>query len=165
MDLPANGRSTIESLKLQNLANLSALIQGLGQGLGRCLPELQSTYQLLKVDGAKMKHMLFQVSVAVVEGTPSTPQATAARRLHVRCQAGCGMLLWMALMFNAILRACEPQNHALAEDGACFVDELVALAEDASRYRPLGSSGMPLFLAIAWAVTDGGPRQAGWRRC
>jgi hypothetical protein len=57
-------------------------------------------------------------------------------------------------MLNGILCVYEPLNLSLAEESATFVDEVINLAENASQYRPLGSSSMPLCLVAALAATD-----------
>ena len=77
------------------------------------------------------------------------------RRLHVRRQTGYGTLLLLGMMASWALRAYEVGNiHALELDKVMFIDEVVELAQQASQYRPLGSSAMPGFIKAAMIMTD-----------
>jgi hypothetical protein len=165
--------SNIDSLQLWNLAKASALVQGcLDQ---QRLPDIQSTYRQLRVDCFKLKQMLTQIQTALTAALTtegSSLSVVALRRLQVRCQAGYSTLLWMALMFNVILCAYEQQTWSsgvspsdLVEESGSLADEAVALAEQASQHRPLGSSSMPLCLTTAWAATAAADDNNNWFNC
>lgn len=146
-------RPTIESLELGNLAKVSALLKD--ENLN--LPELQSAYQLVRGDCSKLKNALSKVEVS--EGMPTTSQPLSIRRLHVRHQNVYGTLLMLAIILNAALLMCKPSDSSLIEDSVVFVDEVIALAQQASQYRPLGASATSVCLVATLAVSNDISRQ------
>ena len=151
---PHREESAIQSLELPNLARVSALLKDRELKF----PEIQSVYQVMRADCAKTKHALSQIW-EVALGIPTKSLALPVRRLHVRYQTAYGTLLMLAIILNATLLMHNPSDRSLAEESALFVDEVIALAQQASQYRPLGSSGTPLYLVAASAVSNDVPKQ------
>jgi energy-converting hydrogenase Eha subunit A len=148
---PPDQTSPMESLKLQSLAKVSSLIRDPHLNL----PEIQSTYGKMRADCAKMRNVLSKfINPISSSGTPITPLTLSARKLHARYLAAYSVLLCIAITLNAILSRYQPFNHSLIEQSVTFVDEVIALAEEASQYRPLGSSSIPLCLVAALVATD-----------
>ncbi len=57
-----------------------------------------------------------------------------------------------ALILNTQLRAFNIDDVlTLVAESKALITETIILAEDATQYRPLGSSGIPLCLVCAWA--------------
>lgn len=148
-------QSDIESLELGTLAKVSALLMDPYLKL----PEIHSAYQVMRADCGKMKQAVSAVFPVGLEGLPTTSLPLPLRRLHVRYQTGYGILLMLAITLNATLLTCNPYDQNLVEESDTFVDEVIALAQQASQYRPLGSSATPLYLVAALVVLDGGPKQ------
>jgi hypothetical protein len=130
----------IESLKLAKLARLAAFMRDPEAHLS----EVQSTYRKMATD------------IPVVRRNTSiiSQQGEASKTLHCRCQTAYGILLTFAIILNIILHSFEADNAELVEQCANLVNQVIVLAEDASRYRPLGSSSMPLCLVSAWVATN-----------
>lgn len=151
---PPRAESPIQSLELPNLAKVSALLRD------RNLKflEIQSVYQVMRADCEKLKHALAEIWETAL-GIPTKSLALPVRQLHVRCQTAYGLLLMLSIILNATLLKHTPLDHSLAEELALFVDEVIALAQQASQYRPLGSSATPLYLAAALAASNDVPKQ------
>lgn len=106
-----------------------------------------------------MAAILVQIPVVVAaDGLLTTPLPTRTRRLHVRWQTGYGILLFMGIVLNALLRAYQgaASSPSLADDSAGFVANVLMLAEQALQYRPLGSSATPIYLVAAYAALESG---------
>jgi hypothetical protein len=95
--------------------------------------------------------------------TPPSPPSVSKTRLHVRMQSCYGVLLTLSLMLGSVLQGADEQDD-LVDRANTDVDEVIQLAQEAERYRPLGSSGTPMYLIAAWSVTNGAERQAGLER-
>ena len=115
----------------------------------------------MRVDSQKLRRRLAKTTELTspgVIGTLSSP--THTMRLHTRYQAAYGILLTLAIIANSILRAFDPYDISLVEESATFFNEIMALAEHASQYRPLGASYIPMCLIAAWAATNDTSRRA-----
>lgn len=128
------------SLKLRNMAQIPNFVREPEQHL----VEMRFAYKQIQVDVQKLRRRLVKVA--------ELPTSTG--RLHSTCLAAHGLLLCEALIVNAVLRAFNPYDSSLIEDSASFSNETVTLAEEASQYRPIGASHVPLCLIVAWAATD-----------
>ena len=152
----------IESLRLNTLARTVELTR---DGKGH-LPEIRSAYELARSDCAKLKAVLSEVPLQpsaddiLTSGLVSVPEI----RFHVRQQACYGVLLSVAIMLSAILTANEPSNRSLELEASIYVDEVINLSHQAEQYRPLGSSGTPLYLITAWSVAEDPDKQASLER-
>lgn len=130
----------MESIKLRNLAKLPDFINNPAANL----LEVTYAYQRLGIDVPKVRKHLSIISEA---GEP-------LRKIHARYQTVYSILLAYAILTNTILRSLVPGNITLVQESAAMVEEMIALAEDASQYRPLGASGVPLFLVTALVATN-----------
>jgi hypothetical protein len=75
---------------------------------------------------------------------------TTSMRLHAQHQRMYGLMV--VLIFNCILSALDPGDATLELDAAEFGGAVLALADEAAVYRPLGSSYFTLCLVTAWAA-------------
>lgn len=154
---PTDQHTWVESLKNRNLARITTLIRDPETHL----PEIETTYQRICGDCATMAAILATIPVVpAADGRLSTPLPLRARRLHVRWQTGYGILLSIAILLNRLLSIYRgpdsPDVSSLRDDRPGFVDGVILLAEQASQYRPLGSSATSLFLLAAYAVLEEG---------
>ncbi|KAK3380844.1 hypothetical protein B0H63DRAFT_474464 [Podospora didyma] len=146
---PVNQATDIECLRIPTLAAVSSYTRNV-QGN---LPAIQSTYEVLQNDLAKMKVLLSEAS--------ETNLTLLARQIHARRQTGYGTLLLLGLMANwalSVFGIGDPR--ALELEKATLVDEIMDLAQRASQYRPLAASAMPGFLMAAKTMTDDAARLA-----
>jgi hypothetical protein len=134
----------IEGLKLRNLAKLSDYITYPEMHLF----DIKSAYQRMGIDLPKMRLCISTVT-SISARSAQLPPTT----IRARLQSALGLLLTFAIILNTLLRTFEPKNLYLVQESALLSDEIVALAEDAAQYRPLGSSAMPICLIAAWAST------------
>ncbi|KAF2665055.1 hypothetical protein BT63DRAFT_392410 [Microthyrium microscopicum] len=141
--------SVIESLKIRALARVPEFLQHPSLYWN----EIRVYYQQLQADTATMRTV--HTSIQNAFHSPDTPGSALhiLRRHHVRYSTAYGIVLCIAIILNAVICSYEP-TISLAHESAIFVDIVIDLAEQASQYRPLGSSSMPLFLMAALAVTD-----------
>ncbi|KAF8848255.1 hypothetical protein BDZ45DRAFT_810934 [Acephala macrosclerotiorum] len=130
----------MESIKLRNLAKLPDFINNPEANL----LEITYAYQRLGIDVPKVRKHLSNISE---KGEP-------LRNTHARYQTVYSILLAYSIVMNTILRSFGAGNIILAQELAAMVDEMIAIAEDASQYRPLGASGVPLFLVTALVATN-----------
>lgn len=107
------------------------------------LPAIKSTYHQMTIDLSKMRLTLDDLG-----RNPLT------KTLHSRFQAAYSLVLSFANIMNSILRIFPHDDTSLFSEAQGFVEETIALAEDALQYRPLGSSAMPLVLTTAWVATQ-----------
>lgn len=112
-------------------------------------PRLKADCQIVRTSLAKMAELI------------SSPEADLSTiKTYAHCQTAYGLALSMATILNGILPAFDPRDTSLVEDSASFVDEIVILTEQASRFRPLAASYIPVCLATGWAATDDPSRKA-----
>jgi hypothetical protein len=136
----------IPSLKLRNLAKLPDFIRHPEAHL----EEIKAAYQQNGTDIPKIRQLL----------SSRSPQADPLGTLHCRYQAVYGIVLTYSTLLNAIIRCFDADDTSLVEESATLVQEIIILADDATQYRPLGSSSMPICLMAAWAATNETARQA-----
>jgi len=131
-----SGANEIESLSIQSLAAVS----GYTRNVQGSLPDIQSSYQVLRHDLVKMKALLL---------------ASSAKHVHARRQTGYGTLLLLGLMANWALATFKIGDQpTLESEKVFFIDEIMELAQEASQYRPLAASAMPGFIMAAKETTD-----------
>ncbi|KAK5657187.1 hypothetical protein OQA88_3245 [Cercophora sp. LCS_1] len=165
----------VPSLELRALARTAQLIRGTstGSGTNEYLSQIQSSYKQTENDCITLKEALSQTPWPQPPSLSGNGTSTVAKssplpvvretRLHVRTQASYGVLLTLAIMLSSILQEADEQ-YSLASQANTHVDEILRLAQQAERYRPLGSSGTPLYLITAWSVTSDAARQAELER-
>ena len=86
----------------------------------------------------------------------SEPNLTlSAARIQARRQTSYGTLLLLGLMANWALSTFGVGDpRALELEKTTLVDEIMDLAQSASRYRPLAAGAMPGFIMAAKAMTS-----------
>ena len=142
---PADQSTTIESLKLRNLAKIPPLLRNFDHHV----LEIHCIYRTIRDDCQTMSQNL-----STMTDTASDTSFNVTRFLVVRFQSAFGTLLHIAIILNASLWAEGIVDASLLTDLTFFVEEANALGKASSKYRPLGSSSIPLCLIVAWAVTD-----------
>ncbi|KAI9648913.1 hypothetical protein NHQ30_001479 [Ciborinia camelliae] len=128
----------IASLKLRVLAQIPEFLRYPKIHL----PAIQSTYHQMKSDLTTLRHTLDQLG-----------QSSRTQTQHSRFQAVYSMILAFANILNSMLRAFSPDEISLLVESVTWVEKSISLAEDALKYRPLGSSSMPMVLTAAWVAT------------
>ncbi|KAF2178156.1 hypothetical protein K469DRAFT_643182 [Zopfia rhizophila CBS 207.26] len=144
----------IPSLRLRNLAKIPDFVQD----PGRHLLDMRNAYQELRADSQKVRQLVDESRP--ISGISTLPLATPQMRLHRDYQTAYGILLSLIMILCGLLRAYDPYDTAFAEDSISFGDEIIALAKEASKYRPLGAGYIPLCLATAWATIGDTTRRA-----
>lgn len=135
----------IESLRIQSLAKIPDFLHH---------PEvyffeIQATYQLMLVEVPKLRGWLAKT----LEQIQTLSLGAKAITFHTRLQSSYALLITMALLLNGILRAFDPLDISLINEAMHIPSELLEISKDASKFRPLGASYMPLCLMTAWAAT------------
>jgi hypothetical protein len=111
------------------------------------LIEVQAMYRQLQSENIKM--------AALVKKAHKLSSSDSTRNIQVRVQMGYALLVAITLLYNAVLHNFDSTSKLqLDKESTVFVDEAILLAKQAAKYRPLGSSSMPLCLVVAWAVSD-----------
>jgi hypothetical protein len=141
----------IQSLSLPKLAKIPHFIRESESHH----PEIQSSYQRMLVECNHMKKLLATFPDPV---SPSLSHVVSLQlpiqQLQARYQVVYGMLLTLAMILNTILRAFEPHDVILVQEAVTLPCDIMTLAKQASPFRPLAASYIPLCLTAAWAATD-----------
>jgi hypothetical protein len=127
------------------------------------LLEIQEQYRRACLDVEELSMRKAEISQKLSEGkwASMTTRAMVTERIVPVCHTAHGMLLAITLGYNVIMSALHPWDTSLAEDNACFCDDVLLLSEKVSPYRPLGASHLPLCLVAAYlAVADPVKREA-----
>jgi hypothetical protein len=74
----------------------------------------------------------------------------APSKLHCHFQRTYGLALAVSIILNCVLRAFDPENVTLGIEAAQWSEEIIALAEAATIYRPIAASYMIICLIAAW---------------
>ncbi|KAI9152331.1 hypothetical protein HJFPF1_09561 [Paramyrothecium foliicola] len=112
------------------------------------LTEMRYTYARVKADLPK-----FASSLVNLENRPNQEELTRARARR-DYEAAYSMALAIALATNQILQAADPADQSLQRELLGLVDQIIGLAEDASKYIPIGSGFIVGPLSIACASVD-----------
>lgn len=129
-----------ESLKLGNLAKISDFINFPEANL----IQMRFIYQSMGEEMLKVRQFLAKIM----------EQDVPDRAIHSRYQTIYGIQLTFALILNTQLRSFSIEDFlTLVAESKTLITETIVLAEDATQYRPLGASGIPLCLVCAWAGT------------
>ncbi|KAI9041470.1 Zn(II)2Cys6 transcription factor domain-containing protein [Aspergillus affinis] len=141
--------SPFPSLMFRNLASMPQFIRSPEQHVF----EIEATYTAMRADMSRLRELLNETSTKLFP-TPDAPDpGILAMRTLTRYQAAYGILMALGIMLNRILSEFDPDDANLAADGVYIFDEMMILACEAARHRPLGSAYMPLCLASAWGAT------------
>ncbi|KAL7935601.1 hypothetical protein V8C35DRAFT_297762 [Trichoderma chlorosporum] len=133
------------SLELRNLARIPDLIREPDKNKD----DIAMAYERMRVEIPLLKGGLELADALVIE-TP-TREATKTR---IQYQVSLGLLMGCALIYNGYLRAFGMDDGNMAEEANMMANDAIKLAHDASPYRPLGASFIPLCLVPGWAATD-----------
>lgn len=101
-------------------------------------------------------------SCASLENSTTTPATLSAEecsyeilRVHLRVARSYSIALTLGLIMNTIVQIYHPNHeNALAETSRKSSEELVLLAKQASRYKPLGGTFLNPFLNTVWGLGD-----------
>ncbi|THC92728.1 hypothetical protein EYZ11_007805 [Aspergillus tanneri] len=127
------------SLHLQNFANISTYVREPEFHVF----EIESAYKTMLVDLPKLRRLVDKTTGEI---------AAAEAAMY-------GMLLAFAIILNRMLREFDPDDVVILQNSGCLFDQLMSLAHEACRHRPIGASYMPLCLVAAWAAsTDASQR-------
>jgi hypothetical protein len=123
--------------------------------------EIQSAYTQLHIDCTKMSHVLAQFQNIKPETlNPSASASPHFQKHHVRYQTGCATVLSLALIFNAIIYSYSPSDDNILNEAEALVDSVITLTRDASQYRPLSASFMPVPIVFSLAITKDDEKRA-----
>jgi len=113
------------------------------------VPDLRNHYQETKDILTCQRERL----AAYEKKYSSVPEVPLSTKVHCACQAGYGVGLVIAIVYNCVLSALSPEDGDLGSDSTAFVSDVLALAKEARKYRPLGSSFVAPCLGAAWVGT------------
>ncbi|KAI9146944.1 hypothetical protein HJFPF1_12973 [Paramyrothecium foliicola] len=88
-----------------------------------------------------------------LRGTDDAPESSRGR-LRRDYQASYGMASAVAVTLNQILQSFDPRDETLVQQAAFIVESVLVVAEEASEFRPFGSSCMAGPLAMCWGATN-----------
>lgn len=115
------------------------------------LNEMRSSYEILSAEAqdARQRYALVQKRI-----DQKASPASLIVQAHAYLQRLYGLCLTVCLLFSSVLAAVEPSYEVILRlETANFAREIVLLCQDATRYRPLASSYVALFLYAAWLGT------------
>lgn len=144
------GKGPIASLFLRNLVRLAPMIRD---------PSGHLTEALLYNDAIRVDLQSLSLRMDQTRRTSNTPKATQLSnppprlRLLLVYQTAYGILLAIAILLNAVLRAYADFDPLLISEGSWLPEQVLSLAEDVSKFRPLGAAYMPMPLMVAWAAS------------
>ena len=106
--------------------------------------ESKSVYDAMKV---VLEHMRDRYMIQ--PGNHVSP-LVAPSKLHCHFQRTYGLALAVSIILNCVLRAFDAEDITLGIEAAQWSEDIVALAEDATIYRPIAASYMIICLIAAW---------------
>lgn len=133
------------SLQLKSLVRIPDLIRE----PVKYMDDILASYQRMRVEIPLLKGAL-----QLADTLASETRTDATTKIRIQYQVSLGLLLGCALMFNGYLRAFGLDDGHMAEEADTMANDAIKLAYDASQYRPLGASFIPLCLIPGWAATD-----------
>ncbi|KAE8444367.1 hypothetical protein EG329_000567 [Mollisiaceae sp. DMI_Dod_QoI] len=113
--------------------------------------ETRHHYSILKTTLAKLHDRLY--AAPEFSGDDSRQSAVWVTRTHAYFQRSYGLGLAICLVFNCILKALDASSVDLDVDSMNFCEEVLSLADQAAKYRPLGASFVTLCLIAAWCAS------------
>lgn len=101
-------------------------------------------------------------SCALIQSSTTNPATVSEEecnhetlRVHLRVARSYCIALTLGLIMNTIVQMYHPNHeNALAETSRKSSEELVSLAKQASRYKPLGGTFLNPFLNTVWGLGD-----------
>ena len=114
------------------------------------LHETRINYETLKTVLEGLRGRL-----AAVQNLASTgpPELTPGSQIHAHYQRSYALGLAIGIILSGMLSAIDTEDTGLNLESTAFSKEIIALAEPAAIYRPLGASYMGLCLMAAWIGT------------
>lgn len=113
--------------------------------------DVLSAYEAIKKDLPNLERN----SNLPIEGPTGIFHLSSADMRRARdYQAAYSIALVTALVFSQILYAHGPEPTNWQLDSEVFVQKLISVSEDASRFRPVGAGFMAGNLCAAWAATE-----------
>lgn len=106
--------------------------------------ESKSVYDAMKV---VLEHMRDRYMIQ--PGNRVFP-LVAPSKLHCHYQRTYGLALAVSIILNCVLRAFDAEDTTLGIEAAQWSEDIIALAEDATIYRPIAASYMIICLIAAW---------------
>jgi hypothetical protein len=150
-------QTTLEGQVIRCLAPVPDIIQrgkrdmlGRGDGLVELREETRSLYEKLR---ATLNQLRARWNAIDAPGGTNGYSSTVALQLHAHYQRTYGLGLIIGIIINCVLGAFDFEDSNLMLESTSFSKEILALAEQAARYRPLGASYMVLCLMAAWIGT------------
>ncbi|EHK21405.1 uncharacterized protein TRIVIDRAFT_52617 [Trichoderma virens Gv29-8] len=133
------------SLELRNLVHIPDLLRE----PAKYKDDIAAAYERMRVEIPLLKGAL-EMADALAFETP-TP---ATAKIRIQYQVSLGLLMGCAMIYNGYLRAFGVDDGSMVEEADRMANDAIKLAHDASQYRPLGASFVPLCLVPGWAATD-----------
>lgn len=139
----------------RQLASILYVLPGLLEGR-RCVTEVIALYRTLRsvVKELKIRHMRSRDARCATIDTWSARNLEASEQTRAFLQdlRSYGLSLTLAATMNTIIRLYEPDKVRLVVDLASIVQEIIAVACEASQFEPIGSGFVSPFLDTVWAV-------------
>lgn len=141
-DIMARGRKTLKgNTKHQKLVD-----------------DVSDLYKELKVILAEL-HDRFEAVDELVNAN-GAPKTATLRQIHCHYQRTYGLALSICVIANCVHAAIDKENTQLIPDSLHFSKEIIAVADGAAIYRPLGASYVELCLVAAWIGAEDGLMRA-----
>ncbi|KFA77433.1 hypothetical protein S40288_03086 [Stachybotrys chartarum IBT 40288] len=139
----ADQGGTFPSLHFQNLGKLPRFLREPESHYG----EILYIYDMVQRDIPRFEAKLAEMPILLSQ--LDTPNARTRRDI----QSAYAMALAMAIVLNQILEAFGHFSSKWSKDCNSFIKKIINVAEEASRFRPIGAGFMVGSLSIAWAAT------------
>lgn len=120
------------------------------QGYPELLEELSAHHRTLKAILEELHTRLTAREGITANGIT---QSAVAMQIHSHYQRSYGLALVVCIISNCVLNAVDVEDTQLGAESIHFAKEILALAEDAAIYRPIGASYVRLCLVAAWVGT------------
>jgi hypothetical protein len=133
------------SLELKSLAHIPDLIR---EPI-KYMNDISAAYQQMRLEIPLLKG-----SMKLADALASESPTVDFTKIRLQYQVSFGLLLACALMYNGYLCAFGADDGHMVEEAKTMANDAIKLAHNASQYRPLGASFIPLCLIPAWAATD-----------
>ncbi|KAI9929365.1 hypothetical protein MW887_000833 [Aspergillus wentii] len=135
--LVSNDGTPFQCLRLHNIGKLPLFVRD---------PEahffdIQDFYRQLKKEYPILREHTKKAKLQASSTATRKPTMLDIKILS-RFQAACGITLSLAVILNRILAAFDPDDVSLDEYSVLFCDDIMLLAKDAGRHRPLGAGYM-----------------------
>ncbi|KAL9474038.1 hypothetical protein ACSS6W_008418 [Trichoderma asperelloides] len=140
-----HGAQKMMSLELKSLARIPDLIRE----PAKYIDDISNSYQRMRIEMPLLK-----ASLHLADALASKSPTSGSIKTRIQYQVSFGLLVGCALIFNGYLRAFGADDGNMVEEADNMANDAIKLAHDASQYRPLGASFVPLCLIPAWTATD-----------